>query len=453
MKKSTIIQQLFCSILCLLLNSSFLMGQVENKKMDLSPNFECSEAFFIMDLDIDSNMDDNPNNDEDFEMQDRAIIIDVNNDSDILGDGIDNQDNIINGINDQNELTSLILRGTNGVIPVGHKVILKVSDNSKLRIFNNHGEGVIGPNHTWGGPNINEYEVPNADIEFNDLEYFIEGIEHGRVNIELSLTDFSGNIISSDFVKVAINVDKLPGEGHDHVRNRVIVVKSRNNLEGVEAKLDGSSPLITWGLKRPRSHKTSSYWVSIQRSIPNFGVNAWLQTGVRREELSDSAIPTNRVYMECVSNYSGYLNGTDPNGYRFFFKVPLGWIDRTYKVEVTNVVIGEAQAYCDNVAWETYTHAAFQETFSSYQIGTEIKQSIARTPGNANDKSLVSLAKYKDDTGWNNTNFNANNLKIKWYDGRGEVSTATASPTASLGEFECRWLNGKSFEHWDKREW
>jgi hypothetical protein len=109
---------------------------------------DCSVEFkytiIKVDLDVDTNMDADPDNDDGQEMDMRGIIVGVNNDSDVAGAAIDNQNGTIDGATDKGELTELWLRKI-PVLPSGHKVKLKVDDKSRLRIFDNTDTARIGP--------------------------------------------------------------------------------------------------------------------------------------------------------------------------------------------------------------------------------------------------------------------------------------------------------------------
>jgi PKD repeat protein len=404
-----------------------------------------------VDLDVDSNMDGNPDNDDAQEMDMRGIIIDVNNDSDATGDAIDNQNGTIDGAADKAELTPLWLRKV-VALPTGWKVKLKVSDRSKLRIFDDTDAAIIGPVAADGGPDTDEFEVPLAKITAGDLKYLIEGFNYEHVTNALVICDSAGNEICRDEVRTVINVDRKPEDpansGYQPVRNYVNLRKAVTKLEGVEAKLEGNKPLISWN--KPRATKTTSFWVSVQKN----DISSWLQTGVRVIR-NTAGSESEEHYFEFVPNYFGWKNGTDPLGYQIFTKPGGTWASGTFRVEITDRTTGKAEAFYNGSSWNNQTHANFMTTqFDNYQAGSEPKQSVARQPGSSATHAKVSEARYKDDTGWHDTSFAASDVRISVTDGKGVVSTVSATASgASVFEYHAKWIDGRTFEMWDSRDW
>ena len=424
---------------------------VANQQTDCQPR--CSKEVHI-DLDIDSNMDGNPDNDESVEIKPRGIIINVNNDSDI-GDGtIDNQNDTIDGSSDKSELTPLWLRKT-GELPDGYKVILSVFGTAGLRIFDDTGMAVIGPGESWGGPDDNEYLIPIDKITVGGLKYLIEGCNYGSAHIRLALLDTENNTIKEDAINVVVNVDRLPGEAttFGFYRNYVGVVKQRANLTGVEAKLEGDKPLVSWGIPRGDVGTSVSYWINIGDNIQN----AWLQTGNVVEKRPDGS-EEEYIYFEFVSDLIGYAYGTDPNGYIRFHKEGSQWDDGKFKIEVSDKAAGEVKVFFNDELWGEAIHENFQTIlFTNYQVKTEPKETVSRISGTASNRAKVSEIRFKDHTNvWHPTNFSASNLMITVVNGKGEkhiVGPTNYGNSGHFFEYNFNWLSGQSFEIWDNRSW
>ncbi|NJL18830.1 MAG: hypothetical protein HC901_00435 [Bdellovibrionaceae bacterium] len=165
-------------------------------------------------LDMDTNMNGEIyKNDDVNEMEPRCVVIDVNNDRDGLFVN-DNLNEVIDGTNDFFDLTALVLRRVPSVA-LGGKITLNASDASKIRVFDDNNESVISP--VKGA----SYNIPLEKITNQELRYSIEGIEAGEVFLTLT-TYAPGNIsIAQDQLRVYVNVDKLPGNTSEPIRNRI----------------------------------------------------------------------------------------------------------------------------------------------------------------------------------------------------------------------------------------
>lgn len=399
-----------------------------------------------VDVDVDTNMSGAVDFTDDLaETNDQAIVINVNNDSD--GGATDSLDGVINGATDKGELTLLTLR-RNNYLPAGWKMVLRVSNKAKIRIFDDTDTAVIGPPAADGGPNVQEFDVPTAKITAGDLTYRIETVHHDLSTISLIL--FNGATeVRRDELKAALNVHREPGAAYSTIRNRIFVQKSIADVRGLEANLTGSKPIISWAPTMPNS-KTTSYWVSIQDNA----VTGWLQSGVRTLR-SAAGVDSEELYFEFVPDYTAYSAGTDPLGYQIHVKAGEGWRGGTFRVDKTGATLDTGEASLDGVVWQTITHPNLPAVvFQNYVIGTEPKQSIARNPGTTAAKAVVSAAQFKDAAGWHATTFTATDLHIHITDGRGTVSSVTAVPPANDAvndHFHFNWLSGQSFEHWDDR--
>jgi len=405
-------------------------------------------AAINIDLDADSDMDGDCSNDEEIETDMRGIIINVNNDAD--GGSIDCLDGVINGPEDANDLTALVLRKMQAG---ASRVVLLVDDETILRIFDDSGVAVLGPSILYGGPDANEYEVPLSKITAGDLSYYVECLDHGHVIASLVAYDAGNNEIGCDEVRLVGNVDRLPGPNYATIRNRICVQEQKEGVEGIEANLDSIEPLVSWGT--PRYNKSTSFYVSMQKD----DTSSWLQTGVRARKLS-SGVETNEHYFEFVPNLDGFqLPPSDPNydplGYQMFVKPTSGWTGGVFKVEITDRTNGAAAAFWAGSLWESRIHDVFKTVvLENYVIGTEPKQSIARNPGQSNEHAIVSAASYKMSTNWYDTTFCTSNLWMLWVSGDGHVSVTNATESGNfLNEFNAKWLNSQSFEMWDSREW
>lgn len=383
------------------------------------------------------------------EMNDSACIVNVNNNNDGGAAGsFDCFDNVINGAVDKTELTKLIIK-RNANMPAGWRMVLRVSDKTRIRIFDQMDNGIIGPPMADGGPDADSYDIPAANITAGDLTYRIECVHGGLVTISLVLFEAASTEIARDEIKIALNVNRDTGNVFSHIRDRINLSEDLPNLEGIEANLSGNKPIVSWEPTSPNVF-TISYWISIQ----GFAINHWLQTGSRVIRNS-GGVEREEIYFEFVPDYSDFLSMANPLGYQVFTKPATGWSSGDFKVEITNRATGEAKAYLNGMEWRTATDASFiAAVFVNYQIGSESNQTVTRTPGTLAAKAIVSASRFKDIAGWHNTSFNASNILIHKTNGRGVVTrqgVIGAAVSASLENFHFTWLTGQSFEMWDDR--
>ena len=113
------------------------------------------------------------------------------------------------------------------------------------------------------------------------------------------------------------------------------------------------------------------------------------------------------------------------------------------------------QVYLSGISWRTATHVGFTTAiFDNYQIGTEPKQTVSRTPGSSAAKAIVSLCKFKNAVGWNNTAFSASDITLTIINGHGistDLSPISPAVSAHLEFLHLNWLSSQSFEMWDDR--
>lgn len=391
----------------------------------------------VLDLDVDTDMNGTIEDQDDKKENDpKAIIINVNNDSDAGAGKIDNQNNAIDGATDKSELTPLLIR--KAIIPEGWKLLLKVSDKTKLRIFDDADTGVIGPPAADGGPDKDTHEIPKAKITAGDLKYLIEAFNHGNVTISLILQDASGKEVGRDEVKVVLNVDRQPGTADKAVRFRINGHKNANNLEGMEAKIATPKAKVNYA-PTIRMFSSTNVWISIQK----LDISRWIQTGLAVDR-SVGGKPVEAVYFEVK------YGNSDADRY-YVFKQSAGspspWpASATYKVEVTDFSKGRVEAFVDGASW-AYIDADWYKTgkLENYQIGTELFHSVDQHPGRANDNCVVSNAKVKISGAWQNTAYAAGDVEISDYNKNGIVFHP-----ASSHEWAYSNVTTTGWKMWDK---
>lgn len=394
----------------------------------------------VLDLDVDTDMNGTIDDQDDKKETDpKAIIINVNNDSDAGLGNIDNQNNTIDGAADKSELTPLLIR--NAIIPEGWKLLLKVSDKTKLRIFDDADTGVIGPPAADGGPDKDTHEIPKAKITAGDLKYLIEAFNHGNVTISLILQDASGKEVGRDEVKVVLNVDKLPGNDFNAnvaVRFRINGSKNTNNIEGMEAKIATPKAKVNYA-PTIRMFASTNVWISTQ----SFGPLRWMQTGLAVDRRVGQN-PVQVIYFETM--------GDGVNGHYLVYKPIAGppfdpWpASATFKVEITDATTGTVTGFFNGTAWVTNKNDWFKTNkFTNYQIGTELFHSVDQHPGTTSDKCKVSDAKVKVGGVWQNTAFAAGDVKISDYDKNGTVINP-----ANSHEWAYSNVTATGWEMWDK---
>lgn len=126
----------------------------------------------------------------------------VNNDNDdhLAGNTeIDNQNAVIDGATDENDMAPLVIRRARiGALPGGWRVVLSVPwHHERLRIFDESDTAVIGPGLTG------EYEIPN--ITTSDLNYLVEFLDYPAAvqvppefTLRLTLYDATGEVYTDN---------------------------------------------------------------------------------------------------------------------------------------------------------------------------------------------------------------------------------------------------------------
>jgi hypothetical protein len=407
-----------------------------------------------IDLDVDTNMDGDINNDDPSEMDNKALIIYVNNDNDggggVFMDCLNN--NIIDGDDDyNNDMERLMIRKTS--LPRGYTLTLTTNDNNILRIFDISNSGIIGPPLNDGGPNASSANIMDS-LESADVEYRVECVNYGDAIISLILYDNSLNEIWRDDIKVECNVDRFinwnqPRPGFIVARSYVGFENSNmTGLLGIKANLTGNEPTISWDPSPPRTREVS-YYVNI--SADN-SCGVWLQTGTKTTLNSSTVTVSSSRYAEFASNYIGWLDKTDNTGY---YRIDVGsWSLGDYRIEVTNSATGLSEAFYNNQQFASWTDYVFaNENFVKSQILAEPKHSIARIPGKNNNRAFISGSCYKNASGWNAMNITAGALHIWMVDSRGEVTMySTVGNHVICKGRNVQWLTGQSFEMWDDRK-
>lgn len=401
-----------------------------------------------VDIDVDTNMDGAITvADDGVETDDQARIVYVNNDND-GGAGNDALNGTIENATDKAQLTQLVLRQL-GFVPPGGKVTLAVDDKAPIRVFDEADVARIGPPMADGGPDAATRDVPTAGIAAGDLTYRVECVHGKFVEVSLTVYDASNVALAHDELNLALNVDRKPGAAYDTIRNRVVVLHLQPGIDGIEANLTSTAPIVSWDPAPPHS-KTTSFWVSIQDNA----VTNWLQSGSRVLR-STGGVNSEELYFEFVPDYTAYKAGTDPLGYQIFTKPATGWSSGVFRVEVTNTVTGEAQASLGGTSWKTVSHVKMASAvFQNYAAGTEPKQTVSRSVGSSASHGSVSALQFHDGTGWHAGTFTAAEIALHDTNGRGTETVVTPvapATSATLGDLNCNWTSGQAFDLWDAR--
>ena len=179
-----------------------ILGERENRTLTWFNNIAkfrvVSKVITDIDLDIDINGTGLFSVDDPEEMETPGARIYLNNDDDGLPNGPDNGNSVIDTDADKADMKKILLRKLSLPVTVG-TVVLKVSDSSKIRIFDETDTAVIGPALGAGS-----YIVPLSKIASADQQYLVEGVASGIVTITLLYKDNKGNEISQDKVVVSI---------------------------------------------------------------------------------------------------------------------------------------------------------------------------------------------------------------------------------------------------------
>jgi hypothetical protein len=239
-------------------------------------NDEVEVTHSIVDIDLDANMDGNiDETDETIEEEKKGMIINVNNDKSD-GTNMDMKDNTLKFVDFQNDkdnyrIGKVIIRKTE--IASGNKLVIKVSDKNKVRVFDQLIETGVNATEKIGPASTTiEYEIPKVDIQANDLNYWVETIDDGIFEITLELRNSGNMIICSDLIRVVGNIDNLAIVS----RNYTNLYINKNNLSGIEAKIEGEEPLTSWvPPDKIINYNAIAYWISLQ----NFNPLYWIQAG------------------------------------------------------------------------------------------------------------------------------------------------------------------------------
>ncbi len=407
-----------------------------------------------IDIDVDSDMQSGIDaNDDPIEMNDRALIVYVNNDDD-GGNGNDAMTNsVIENANDRADLTPLIIRQVASA-PQGAILRLSAANHYNIRIFDQHDVARIGPPAVDGGPDKKYYDIPLTDLIAGDITYLVEAVHGGLQTLSLILysSPSLATELARDELKLSLNVDREPGSTYATIRNRVTLIESVADLEGLKASLSGPTPVVSWDPSPPHL-KTTSFWVSIQDNAGSL----WLQTGVRVRR-STAGIDSEETYFEFVPDYKAYKAlppNNDPTGYQVMIKPGAGWDMGEFKVELTDRTIGAAKASYNGVVWQTAANAKFKTAaFENYQIGVEPKQTVSRVPGTPTTRAAAAAVQFKSQSGWVNSTFVPTNIKLESIDGRGQelqLTTIGSVHEADLDGMHFKWIDGQTFEIWDDR--
>jgi Outer membrane protein and related peptidoglycan-associated (lipo)proteins len=153
----------------------------------------------------------------------KGAVILVNNDDDNSTSALDLENAAVDGVTDVDDLAPLVIRRT-GPVPTGVSLVLSVTEQSKIRIFNTRsssGTAIVGPS-----PLPSEIVVSGTDAA--DLELGMEGIQYpsggfnGLIDLKLSLKE-GVTELAIDNVKVRIAPWVLPS--HLNVTEELYVVE------------------------------------------------------------------------------------------------------------------------------------------------------------------------------------------------------------------------------------
>ncbi len=390
-----------------------------------------------VDLGVDTNMDGNPDNDDAQKMEMKGVIINVNNDSD--GGGIDCHDGIINGPADKDDMEPLILRK---MVATPAKLVLKVDDNTKLRIFDDTDTAIIGPPAADGGPDADEYEVPLASITANDLTYLVECINHGHVIASLIAYDSNNNEICRDEVRLVCNVDRTPSG--DQARFWAGSQTQQSDLWGVRAVITAAEPKLNWApTSRLRKDSASLVWVSAQKNDNS----RWMQTGFVTWRVTSGSAGSG-IYMEVRF-------GTGTSGrYRIYKPINPGGSEQqawpssggTCGIAISDASTGRIICWLGNTVWGVFSNSTFiTDRMENYQVSTEIFQSVDQMVGTASDKAAVSDIKIKVGETWQDSAIGADDVFIIDRDKYGNPFKTSTSDEWGVSD-----ITATGFKVWDK---
>ena len=144
-----------------------------------------------------------------------VVLINNDNDNPKTNTVIDNENNVVDATKDVDDLSPLVIRSIGPPsLPTGYKLVLKVTDKDKIRIFDGQSASataIIGPKAL-----PEEKEVP---VQKKDLVYGMEGICYpgfpddsfdGIISISLHLIDATDKTKDQDDVKVRVSPWLMP---------------------------------------------------------------------------------------------------------------------------------------------------------------------------------------------------------------------------------------------------
>jgi hypothetical protein len=401
----------------------------------------CEDAVRItvlsVDIDVDSNMDGNVNNDDDTEMGLKGIVVNINNDNN-GGGGNDSLDGVINGAADKAQLTQVILRKLPDKLDtLIASLRLSVDHNDRVRIFDQHDTAVIGPVAADGGPNASQYTVPLADLKAGDVTYLAEACDHGHVIVTLAALDAGGAVLCQDQVRLVCNMDRDPST--NAVRFRINAGKNAANLEGMQARMATPKAKVNWA-PTIRQFSSANVWISVQNYDGAGNPRTWMQTGLAIDR-SVGGAPVNGIYAEV--KYTG--------GRLYEFKKTGGVNDdwpasADYLIHIADTTTGKVECSLDGTVFASITRAEFTTNrMSNYQIGSEQFHYVDQNPGHADDKCVISAAKIKVAGAWSDTAFAAGDVRITDWDRRGNAFNPAASDEWGFSD-----VTATGYRMWDK---
>ncbi len=179
----------------------YILGKHRESDFDYSAGKIGTLYLVDPDLDVDLDGDGSFTEDDPEETASPGICVCLNNDDDGAPNGADNGNDQIDTTDDKDDMAVLKLRKLYPSYVSSGTVTLSVSDQGKLRIFDNNDTARIGPSP---GPDADSYEVPLSDIIAGDLDFLLEGVAPGEVTVALIYEDDSGDECCRDEVLVTV---------------------------------------------------------------------------------------------------------------------------------------------------------------------------------------------------------------------------------------------------------
>ena len=448
-----------------------LAWRLEDPAGVLIEEIEIDLHIITLDIDIDADMDGDIDIADEIieEDQDFPPIIYVNNDDDTVGGfvflGTDSEDSILDGRDDVEDLTPLIVRHS-PYIPPGTRLELTVQADGKIRIFDETLVAVIDPRASGVDPDLLIFDVPLDKIANGDLNYWIEGIDHiseqhlgnhGLISLSLQAPNPNALFLDDDFFVETNIFQNPPASGDTSYRNYVQARRPLKGVLGIEAALSGPEPIITWD-QFPDSAAFSSYWVGIEAEdlpIEDRAADRWLQTGVQEVFWSDGGLYIRR-FFEVVTDMPGFESGENPLGYQVFNQPLHHWTHGTFSLEIDpDGLIPLVSVSYNGKVWKSVLSAGHTgKEFSTYTIAAETNQSISRVPGTPASPAQVRGALFKDRFGWHPWSLEPGDINVIWTDAKGDTKIL---PTTAVPRFQhdfgfgFEWKGFQAFDFWDER--